>query len=448
MSNFSYSLLLVPLLGACTINKDLLATGAPDTTYDGAASEPAVTTGETTTTGDVTATENLTDAVDPVTTTGSDLDTGDSFTTTQDTEVDTEGCDTGCVGELDPCVRALAWDDGLIGMTVRPLTNCDGCGDQGTVETLLVRIDVDSNAMTVFGAAGFRSDGNAMVIADDGAIFVGGHLNAVEFEDMEVGQLHKFSPEGALLWSVQTSDSAFSDLALRGDELLVTGRSGELQGRSVTDGALLWDIPRDHTGVVLAGVEVDGTGAFYVVGGTNFDADNEPLHTMFIRKYAADRTLLWEDVHTPPLPTDYIDAEGLVLDEAGGVIIATREYVLGQGTLDLTTFRKYDAAGVELWAENYPEIGKGDDLRQLRARPGGGAIAVGRGGSMGGGLGGFTVALGPDGDVLWSDRKAEPQLGGQRNNDVVAVDGTLLITGCAYDEVTIEPSSWLLERTP
>ncbi|HEY0135182.1 MAG TPA: hypothetical protein VGB85_13935 [Nannocystis sp.] len=448
MSTFPYSLLLVPLLGACTIQKDLLATGAPDSTDDGAASEPAVTTGEMTATDDPTATGDPTGAIDPMNTTGAELDTstGDSFATTHDTEVDTEGCDTACLDEPSPCVEALAWDDGLIGMTARRVTNCAECGLHETLETLLVRIDVGSNVMTVFAEAGIRSDGNAMVIAGDGAIFVGGHRSAIVEGDVEWQQLHKFSPEGALLWTLEPGGSTISDLALRGDELFIAGRFGELAGRAVTDGALLWDIPQE-LGVSLTGIEVDGDGAFYVVGDTDFGPDQNPLHTMFIRKYAADHTLLWEDVHTPPLPTDYISAEGLALDEAGGVVIATREYVLGPG-LDVTTFRKYDAAGALLWAETYPEIGTGDALLQLRARPGGGVIAVGRGGSEGGGLGGFTVALGPDGDVSWSDRKAGPQLKDQRNNDVVAVDDTLLVTGCAYHEVTVEQSSWLLELTP
>ena len=89
MSTFSYSLLLIPLLGACTIQKDLLTAGDPDSTDDGAA-----------TTDDVTATGEIGNTGGP----GSDA-TGDTSNGSEGTPSDTTPVEM-CPDDIDMTISS------------------------------------------------------------------------------------------------------------------------------------------------------------------------------------------------------------------------------------------------------------------------------------------------------------------------------------------------------
>jgi outer membrane protein assembly factor BamB len=409
---YPYFLCPLLLLSACTIQKDLLTAGD-----DASASADGATDTEL---GDDTGGSTPTTEPMPTTQSGPDSETGEE------------------VLAVSACIEALAFRDVLVAVARQTVVGCPDCGAHETLQSALLTVDPDDNSRTQFAGSGEHSDPEALAIADDGALYVGGHVNAIDMPEAEPGLLHKFAPDGELLWSVVLAAGSVGDLAVRGQEIVIAEGNRSLQARSASDGAGLWELPAERSAIA---VEVDGDGGLHVAGRPL--VAGEPELTVYIARHAADRTLLWEDVLALPEGALSLAVRGLALDATGGSIFAVGEDTGVPGST-VTRFHKYDGDGQVVWSETSAALEADDRIEHFLARPGGGAIAVGQGDS-----GAFTLALGPGGATLWSDRHAPAGLIDARNEAAAIVDGELVVAGCGLGEVPNTGSEgWVLTFTP
>lgn len=417
----TYLLLLVPLASGCTINQDLLTAGEQETT--GTTTDPGDPTGEDEPTGAAT---------DPGDPTGEDEPTGCGET------------DCPQIYEPSNCLRELAWNGQLIGLTRQTVA----VDDHETVRTILAHVDPDTHALTPFAEGLVGTDSRTMVLGPDGAIYTGGNKGALFEGDATPQWLQKYSPEGVLLWSVRPEDngetvSTAVDLALLGDELVVIGEEGELRGRSTASGALLWELPATD-GARFRDAEVDGEGALHVIASAPSGSEDMPEPGWSIRKYAADRTLLWEDIELAAEPGGFVGSSGFAFDGAGGLILALTQYGSDPKVRD-TRLRKYDTMGTEVWTRALPGLEPQESIDRFYTRPGGGVIAIGPGLGDDNPSGAVTIAFDPEGALLWVDRQAHPELSDVRNNAAVIVDGTVMVSGCGLGPPSSDTTAWMLK---
>lgn len=432
--------LLLALVSGC-VGKDGLLTSHEASETDADDSGPKGSGGDT----DATAPTGAATDTDDSGPASSATDTDDSGPTSAATDTDdgepTGECTTGCEAEQFVCVRDLAWTGGLLGLSTREveIEDCPGCDNIGQV--VLLTIDPGTAAQTVFAEGQENSAGARMAVASDGSVFVAGS-KYVPVDLRSTALLLKFSPDGELLWQIEPDFDPLTDLLLIDDTVVVADAGHDLIAFSAADGAPLWEVPRVFGHVRQ--IERDAEGALYVAGADPFPND-DALPSWSLRKYAADRTLLWEEV-TTMTESDRPDIDGLALDEAGGAVLAVRNDQTVEP--DAVSIHKLTADGSPVWeqplAAIFPDVAPGHRVSEVIARPGGGVIVVG---------GVFlddtalAFALDPDGAPLWEDVH---QLDGFTYANHLAATfaaDTLLVSGCGQPG-TGDSVGWLFDPTP
>jgi putative cell wall-binding protein len=308
----------------------------------------------------------------------------------------------------------------------------------------------------VLWTAQFGSAGGDLVegVAVDGSghIYVAGATTGTLPGQTSAGGLdgfvRKYDAAGGVRWTDQFGTVGWDfveGVVVDGSgNVIVAGRTeGTLPGQTPAGGYDGFVRKYDAAGVVLwtaqfgtvggdavNGVAVDGSGHIYVAGSTGGTLPGETSaggYDGFVRKYDAAGGVRWTDQFGS---VDVDVVYGVAVDGSGNVIVAGRT----EGTLPGQTsaggydgfVRKYDAAGVVQWTDQFGTAGL-DDVSGVTA-DGSGNIYVG--GSTNGTLPRQTSAGGYDGFVrryrAWGELRWTHQFGTANDEDVtgVAADGS------------------------
>lgn len=377
----------------------------------------------------------------------SDTETGGPPGKTEEGE--TEGCETeGCETEAEAyeCLRALVYAEGLLGVTTRQAPEQPEEGHE-ILQGVILAVDPITAERTELVLGEPNTSFDHLVLAGDGGYLVGGE----GYDDGLSGLplLQKYAVDGSLEWTAPLEYGNVLDFAMHGDEILVAdGHSHAiLVVVSAVDGSLVGEVSGEYQS---SRVEVDALGNVYVAGRDSEVVDGAILsQTAFLRKYGPDLQLQWEQLEPTILEGAGVVTQGLAVDADGGAIVATREN--DDGLDAAITFRKYDPDGNPLWAIAYDQQVPGGALDgsvdDLRARPGGGFIAIGRiiidEGEA------FTFAYDADGTLLWSDLQAHDHLTIETNRGLAVTSDAIYVAGCGLE--TDPPGGaegWLLQFEP
>lgn len=365
--------------------------------------------------------------------TATDGATSTDGTTATDGNTSTEGAtDSGddCEPAVDDCPNGMARGcpmdlvgTNLVSERVLGLTCAPGCPGP---TTSLELYDSATAQRTTLAETEPEIVPAALAVAPDGSVVVGGWYDPLQWEPPSAATLHRYSPEGALLWTAEFEDASFESLVVRGDEIL--GIAGEdVVAYALADGSPTWTVP---TGLRPSDLATASDGTLYVYAWDGV-ASFEGRHVL---AFDSDHALLW-DVLDASVPDQERRLEELIVDEAGGLILAAQVTVVPLVD-DVIELRKLDVTGSEVWsvlvdAGTVPNDDNDDRLFDAVALAGGGVIAVGRGANPEGSQP-LAVAFDADGNELWSDAG---ELGpSARFEHAVRVGDEALAMGCGNGE--------------
>ncbi|MBD3160750.1 MAG: T9SS type A sorting domain-containing protein [Candidatus Eisenbacteria bacterium] len=182
-------------------------------------------------------------------------------------------------------------------------------------------------------------------------------------------------------------------------------------------------------------VVADGEGAVYVTG-ASAGADSADIATV---KYDADGTEVWVARYNGP-DDSWDEGTRIGLGESGSVYVTGASFDAGGESIIATV--KYDADGMETWADRY-RFGDGftQEPRDLAAPAWGGVVIVGAVGAVADTSGDtydyLVLCYASDGTLDWSATYDGPG-GGMDAAEAVGVDedGTIFVTGLSEGDGT------------
>jgi hypothetical protein len=416
---------MVPTVPADTDPEPTGSTSEGGTTGDGA-------TGSVVTGDGATDSGGATDDGDDATDDGDDAtDTGDDGSDATDT-----GDDDGCEPALDDCPDGMArgcpvdlvgtdiMADRILGLTCTP--GCPG------PTTALELYDSETAQHVQIAETEPGIVPGALAVAADGSVVVGGWHKPSPWEPPSAATLHRYSAVGGLMWTVQHEGASFEELVVQGDEII--GLTDDaVAAYALADGTPTWTIP---LGLMPSELAVASDGTLYVRAWDGL----APFEGIHVLAFDPAHALLWDIVDAPE-PDEERDFEEMIVDEAGGVILAATVTRVPE-TDDFIELRKLDVAGAEGWTatvdSGWVRNEEFDDaVFDVVPRVGGGVIMAGRTAESGGPQP-LAMAYDVDGNPLWFELSSPTP--GARLEHAVRVGDEALAMGCGDGEWMVSVS--------
>ncbi|MEZ4381974.1 MAG: hypothetical protein R3A79_11555 [Nannocystaceae bacterium] len=343
-----------------------------------------------------------------------------------------DGCVAGC-GALGPrCGDGVtngpeACDDGDDVQGNGCNVDCRESGSEVWTETYTGR---DAGDALAHGVA-VDHDGNVIVVGEQFVVGQGANM-----------WIGKFTAAGELLWSqTLVGNGSSADIARAvavdssGDyvvvgELAVDGEGGNFWVRKMDPGGEeIWtDVyngPSD-LGDSANAVAIDGEDEIWVVGE---EYKLIGLKNAVVRKYAADGTLLWDDVYDHKAGNDRAHGVTVLSDDTAVVVGSVYEPI---GLADLWV-RRYTATGTVYWEKQWDNAAGNDIIRAVARDADDGVLLVGEVYEPIGLANIWTRKLTDNGIEMWT--QVYDSAGS--DNDIgrgvaVAPDGTIVVAGQEY----------------